>query len=74
MEREEDKLWEVYNLLKNSTNDIYELQLLEVLDNALANYGKMNNILDYFKSQIIQHNLKSALGNHNYIEKRTADC
>jgi len=62
LEKEEEKLWEVYKLLKedNNDNNIYELQLIEILDNTLNNYAKMNNILGYFESQIIQNEIKSA--------------
>lgn len=61
LEKEEEKLWELHTALQkfNSKSGHY-LQLFEVLDNTLNNYAKMNNILGYFESQIIQSELKSA--------------
>lgn len=59
IENVEDNVWKLHDLLKDSTN-IYEIQLFDLLDKTLDNYAKINNILGYFESQIIQDKLKSA--------------
>lgn len=59
IEKIEDYLWVLHDLFKDTTN-IYEMQLFDIVNKTLNNYAKINNILGYFESQIIQNNLKSA--------------
>jgi len=59
LESTEDNLWLLHEQFENSTN-IYEIQLFDLLDSTLDNFAKINNILGYFESQLIQNRLKSA--------------
>ena len=58
IEKTEENLWLLYNKFENST-DIYEIQLFDLIDNTLDNFAKINNILGYFESQIIQSTRES---------------
>ena len=59
LENTEEHLWSLHEQFENS-NNIYEIQLFNLLDSTLDNFAKINNILGYFESQIIQDGLKSA--------------
>ena len=59
LESTEENLWSLHEQFENSSN-IYEIQLFDLVDNTLDNFAKINNILGYFESQIIQDGLKSA--------------
>lgn len=59
LEGTEENLWLLHEKFKESTN-IYEIQLFELLDNTLNNFAKIDNVLGYFESQIIQNRSKSA--------------
>jgi len=59
LESTEENLWLLHEQFENSTN-IYEIQLFDLVDNTLDNFAKINNILGYFESQIIQDRLQSA--------------
>jgi len=59
IESTEEHLWSLHEQFEKS-NNIYEIQLFDLIDNTLDNFAKINNILGYFESQIIQDGLKSA--------------
>ena len=59
IENTEDNLWFLHEKFKDSTN-IYEIQLFDLIDSTLDNFAKINNILGYFESQLIQNGLESA--------------
>lgn len=59
LEGTEDNLWLLYERFEESSN-IYEIQLFDLLNTTLDNFAKINNILGYFESQLIQNKLKSA--------------
>ena len=59
LENTEEHLWSLHEQFEKS-NNIYEIQLFDLVDSTLDNFAKINNILGYFESQIIQDRLKSA--------------
>jgi hypothetical protein len=59
LESTEENLWSLHEQFEKSTN-VYEIQLFDLVDATLDNFAKINNILGYFESQIIQDRLKSA--------------
>ena len=59
LESTEEHLWSLHERFEKS-NNIYEIQLFDLIDNTLDNFAKINNTLGYFESQIIQSNLESA--------------
>ena len=59
LEGTEDNLWLLHERFEESSN-IYEIQLFDLLNTTLDNFAKINNILGYFESQLIQNKLKSA--------------
>ena len=59
LENTEDNLWFLHERFEQNTN-IYEIQLFDLVDNTLDNFAKINNILGYLESQLIQNRLKSA--------------
>ena len=59
LEGTEDNLWLLHERFEESSN-IYEIQLFDLVNTTLDNFAKINNILGYFESQLIQNKLKSA--------------